>query len=158
MNDPSSGLRSLLSTYQGQEDIQIDASQPDFRLNLMATNIELWGKTYNQISHSGDNLVIACNNSTGPVEAASLTWVVGSAIRSLQVANSDQFTKLLTCLGIKSELISTILHSCPGISGEVIWALYLERHGYLVATPILTAGLGLRVTYHEQIEQSNKDE
>ncbi|MCP9775959.1 hypothetical protein [Cyanobium sp. WAJ14-Wanaka] len=155
MNDPSSDLRSLLSTYQGQEDIQVDALQPDLRLNLLDTNIKLWGTTYQQIAGTGDNLLLACNNSTGPVEEAVLTWVVGAAIRSLRVEGKDQFTDLLKCLGIKPELISSLLCNCPGISGKAIWAIYLERHGYLVATPILSAGLGLVVANQDQIKQAN---
>ena len=44
---------------------------------------------------------------------------------------------LLQALGLNSGLINSVLLNCPGIAGKVAWALYLERHGHLVATPVL---------------------
>lgn len=44
---------------------------------------------------------------------------------------------LLRALGLSSDLVNSVLLNCPGIAGKVAWALYLERHGHLVATPVL---------------------
>ena len=44
---------------------------------------------------------------------------------------------LLHALGLNSDLVNSVLLNCPGIAGKVAWALYLERHGRLVATPVL---------------------
>jgi hypothetical protein len=43
----------------------------------------------------------------------------------------------LNALGLNSDLVNSLLLHCPGIAGSVTWALYLERHGHLVATPVI---------------------
>lgn len=145
MNDHFRKLQTLLLSFSGQDDIIADENQPDLRLNLRPETIDLWGATYDQKSNSGDNLLLACSSSRGPIEDTSITWVVGSAIRSVHAGNQEEFRHLMQAVGLTPELAESVLRHCPGIADGAVWALYYERHGHLVATPVLTAGLGLEV-------------
>jgi hypothetical protein len=80
---------------------------------------------------------LACLSSTRPLEDTSLSWVVGAAIRPATVKNEDDCRVLLHALGLNSDVVNSLLLNCPGIAGSVTWALYLERHGHLVATPVI---------------------
>jgi hypothetical protein len=137
MNDPLSQLNALINSHQGEDEVIPDASQPGFRISLNPQNLELWRLEYRQIAEKEANLLLACLSSTGPLEDTSLGWVVGAAIRHASVNNQDDCRMLLQALGLNSGLINSVLLNCPGIAGKVAWALYLERHGHLVATPVL---------------------
>ncbi|MCX5967133.1 MAG: hypothetical protein NTV57_05730 [Cyanobacteria bacterium] len=137
MNDPLSQLNALINSHQGEDEVIPDASQPGFRISLNPQNLELWRLEYRQIAGKEANLLLACLSSTGPLEDTSLGWVVGAAIRHASVNNQDDCRMLLQALGLNSGLINSVLLNCPGIAGKVAWALYLERHGHLVATPVL---------------------
>jgi len=145
MDETYERLHSLLTELHGKADISVDAGHPDLRLNLLPETISLWDATYNQLAKRGDNLLLACTKSSGPIEETSLTWVVGSAIRSLHVDSTDKCQHVLQVVGLEPSLAEAIIKHCPGIANEAIWALYYERHGHLVATPILSAGLGQQV-------------
>jgi len=137
MSDPLSQLKALLDSHQGQDEVIPDASQPGFRISLNPHNLELWRLEHRQISEKGANLLLACLSSTGPIEDTSLGWIVGAAIRPASVKSQDDCKVLLHALGLNSDLVNSVLLNCPGIAGKVAWALYLERHGHLVATPVL---------------------
>jgi hypothetical protein len=137
MSDPLSQLNVLINSHQGQDEVTPDASQPGFRISLNPHNLELWRLEHRQIAGKGANLLLACLSSTGPLEDTSLGWVVGAAIRPASVNSQEDCKVLLHALGLSSDLINSVLLNCPGIAGKVAWALYLERHGHLVATPVL---------------------
>jgi len=140
MSDPHSQLNALIDSNQGQDEVIPDASQPGFRISLNPHNLELWRLEHRQIAGKEANLLLACLSSTGPLEDTTLGWVVGAAIRPATVINQDDCKVLLHALGLNSDLVNSVLLNCPGIAGEVAWALYLERHGHLVATPVLHHG------------------
>jgi len=137
MSDPLSQLNALINSHQGQDEVTPDASQPGFRISLNPHNLELWRLEHKQIAGKGANLLLACLSSTGALEDTSLGWVVGAAIRPASVNSQDDCKMLLRALGLSSDLVNSVLLNCPGIAGKVAWALYLERHGHLVATPVL---------------------
>jgi hypothetical protein len=137
MKDPLSQLNALIDSHQGQDEVIPDATQPEFRISLNPHNLELWRLEHRQIAGKETNLLLACLSSTGPIEDTSLGWVVGAAIRSASVKNQDDCKVLLHALGLNSDLVNSVLLNCPGIAGKVAWALYLERNGRLVATPVL---------------------
>ena len=138
-------LLSLLKSCQGQENVLVDNSQPDLRLNLDHATIDLWNASYDQADDTQANLLLATTSSSDPIEETSLTWVVGSAIRHVLVSSQEELLQLLKSLGLEASLAEAVIHHCPGIAGEAIWALYYERHGHLVASPVLSSGLGKEV-------------
>ena len=137
MSDPLSQLNALLDSNQGQDEVIPDANQPGFRISLNPHNLELWRLEHRQIASKEANLLLACLSSTGPLEDTRLGWVVGAAIRPASVKNQDDCKVLLHALGLNPDLVNSVLLNCPGIAGKIAWALYLERHGHLVATPVL---------------------
>jgi len=145
MSDSFQRLLELLTTHYGQDDIVIDESQPSLRINLHPDVIEMWNTEYNQTVNTPTNLLIACDNSTGPIERAKLTWIVGSAIRRTQVDSQEDCQILLQSLGLEPELAKSLTRNCPGIASGAVWSVYYERHGNLVASPILAAALGSEV-------------
>lgn len=142
MSDSFQRLLGLLSSSLGKGDIITTEEQPEFRINLNRETIDLWGITYDQDPFMGGDLLLACSDSEGPIEKTSLTWVVGSAIRRAHVTDPTACELLLQEIGIEPDLAAATMKYCPGIADGVVWALYLERHGHLRATPVLTRGLG----------------
>ena len=63
---------------------------------------------------------------------------MGSAIRSANVLSSAGASDLLQAMGISDELSAAAVQNCPGLGDDLIWAFYLERHGWLIATPVAT--------------------
>ena len=139
MPDPTEQLLELLRTHYGLEDVIVDENQPTLRLNLHPEVLEMWEAEYDYSRDSNDNLLLACNNSAGPIESASLTWIVGSAIRRAKVDSLQQCQHLLQSLGLEPNMASAITRNCPGIAMGVIWAIYYERHGHVVASPVLSS-------------------
>lgn len=145
MNDSFDRLLNLLETFSGQDDVLIDESQTDLRINLNLKTIALWGATYDQKSKDRENLLLACTSSSGPIADTTITWVVGSAIRSVYVSSDEECRNLLQTVGLAPALAEAIIRHCPGIADGAVWALYNERNGNLVATPVLSAGIGREV-------------
>ena len=108
-----------------------------FRINLRDENIELWQETFDQHTTPA-NLLLACEESSGDLKDTRLTWVVGSAIRTATASNPDAVAVLLSQLGIPAELTEAAITRCPGLGQDLVWAFYLERHGWLIATPVAT--------------------
>ena len=106
-----------------------------FRINLLDDNIALWQETFEQQTAPA-NLLLACAGSSGELKDTQLTWVVGSAIRTATASSPDAVGWLLTQLGVPTELTEAAISRCPGLGDDLVWAFYLERHGWLIATPV----------------------
>ena len=106
-----------------------------FQINLLDENIILWQQTFEQNS-SRHNLLLACDKNSGDLNTAKITWVVGSAIRGTTVNDAAEVEKLLTQMGVVNDLARAAIEHCPGLGKDLIWAFYLERHGWLTATPV----------------------
>ena len=81
-------------------------------------------------------MLLACEASSGELKDTLLTWVVGSAIRSTAATDAAEVAELLMQLGIPRNLAQAALDRCPGLGDDLVWAFYLERHGWLIATPV----------------------
>ena len=106
-----------------------------FRINLRDENIELWRETFDQHTTPA-NLLLACEESSGDLKDTRLTWVVGSAIRTATASSPDSVGWLLTQLGVPTALTEAAISRCSGLGDDLVWAFYLERHGWLIATPV----------------------
>ena len=106
-----------------------------FKINLRDENIALWQETFEQ-NKSSDNLLLACEKNTGDLITTKLTWVVGSAIRGTTANDAAEAGKLLTHMGVVEELAKAAVEYCPGLGEDLVWSFYLERHGWLIATPV----------------------
>ena len=106
-----------------------------FQINLLNENIDLWKQTFQQ-NNSTDNLLLACDKNSGDLITTKLTWVVGSAIRGANANNALEAAKLLTKMGVIEEVAKAAANYCPGLGEDMVWAFYLERHGWLTATPV----------------------
>ena len=132
LSDPA--LSPLLDhAIDGELDIPVGEGR--LRVDLKRDNIRLWQETLAWIEPAG-NLLLACESSEGSLSATQLTWVVGAAIRSAQVSSDVEAESLLAQLGVDGPLIDAARHHCPGLGGRITWAFYLERHGWLKATPV----------------------
>ena len=112
-----------------------------FRINLRDDNIALWQETF-EPSNRVANLLLACDKNTGELNTAQLTWVVGSAIRSTTVPDAQAVAALLQQMGVSQVLTQAAIEHCPGLGENLVWAFYLERHGWLIATPVSQSPLG----------------
>ena len=106
-----------------------------FRINLRDDNIALWQETFEQ-SSTPANLLLACDKNSGELTATQLTWVVGSAIRSTTAPDAQAVATLLEQMGVGKALTQAAINHCPGLGEGLVWAFYLERHGWLIATPV----------------------
>ena len=104
-------------------------------MDLKRDDIRLWQDTLVTISTPG-NLLLACEKGEVHLEATRLTWVVGAAIRTTQVEGAVEAGGLLETLGVDKDLVLAAQQHCPGLGGRITWAFYLERHGWLTATPV----------------------
>lgn len=116
-------------------ELDFDIGEGRFRINLRDDNIQLWRETLDQQDVSA-NLLLACENNDGDLSDTQLTWVVGSAIRSARVTTAPEAAALLEAMGVSQTLARTAIEHCPGLGNDLIWAFYLERHGWLIATPV----------------------
>ena len=127
-------LRPLMEqAIDGELDIPVGEGR--LRVDIKVDNIRLWQETLDRIQPSG-NLLLACENSEGSLASTQLTWVVGAAIRSASVSGTHEAESVLTDLGVNALLTDAARRHCPGLGGRITWAFYLERHGWLKATPV----------------------
>ena len=133
LTDPR--IESLRKTAgeSGKLDYAVGTSY--FQINLLNENINLWKQTLQQ-NKPTDNLLLACDKNTEDLLISKLTWVVGSAIRGTRVNDATEAKKLLTHMGVDNELAKAAVKLCPGLAEDLVWAFYLERHGWLTATPV----------------------
>ena len=71
------------------------------------------------------------------LSTTKLTWVVGAAIRSTQIQQTSEIINLLESLDIPDDIAKAVSKHCPGLGSDITWAFYLERHGWLTASPII---------------------
>ena len=107
-----------------------------FRIDLKPDDLKLWADTLS-FREENCNLLLACAHSEGPLTETQITWVVGSAIRSLNIQAAEEIVPLLRGLGIDESVASKLPKLCPGLGSEQTWAFYLDRKGTLCASPVL---------------------
>ena len=96
----------------------------------------LWKDTLNKISNPG-NVLLACESNQMELATTKLTWIVGAAIRSTQIKQTSEIINLLESLDIPDDIAEAVSKHCPGLGSDITWAFYLERHGWLTASPII---------------------
>ena len=94
-----------------------------------------------RIQQSRATWFVPCHHPHGgELHTTRLTWVVGAAIRPAVIENVSTAKKLLQSLGASLEQTSLVGEQCPGLGQELTWALYLDRHGWLSASPVPSDG------------------
>ena len=132
-------LKDLLASAGQQREVLLDSGAGMVRIDLKADNVALWSNTLTEVA-TNTNLLLACESSTGELSATRLTWVVGAAIRPAVIEDSSQAQKLLQSLGASSAQTALVVQQCPGLGEAVTWALWLDRHGWLSASPVPRSG------------------
>ena len=130
-------IAALREQAGSRGELDLAVGEGCFRINLRDENIELWRETFKQHTTPA-NLLLACEKSSGDLKETRLTWVVGSAIRTATASNPGAVAMLLSQLGVAEELTEAAVNRCPGLGKDLVWAFYLERHGWLIATPVAT--------------------
>ncbi|CAI8154733.1 MAG: hypothetical protein GY914_04160 [Prochlorococcus sp.] len=131
-------MQTLLLKDDRKAELKIDSPAGVLRIDLKPDNLRLWQETLERYSEPC-NILIACESDQGELHATRVTWVVGSAIRPAQVDGPNQASELLISLGIDGQLAELATEHCPGLGEDFTWAFYLERHGLLTASPVLTS-------------------
>lgn len=125
----------MLQSCRSSQEIKLSRGQNILRISLRLDDLNLWGESAEVLPTA--NIILACDNDTAEIEESKLTWVVGAAIRGVNLDNSGQAVALLIKLGIEENIATEIINVCPGLCKEVKWAFYRERHGWLCASPAL---------------------
>ncbi len=131
-------IKDILACLDGKNELQICASNGTFKLDLKKENLLLWNETIQKYPATC-NLLLACEKTQGELSETRLTWVVGSAIRPTKISGPDHAVKLLEALDVDPGLAALSKEHCPGLGEELPWAFYLDRHGWLSASPVLNA-------------------
>ena len=129
-------LSNLLKSSSEEKEVHFNVGDGVLRLNLKSEDIMLWGDTLKNISDPG-NILLACESNQVELSETKLTWIVGAAIRSTKIEKTSDIINLLTSLDIPSDIAEAASKHCPGLGHEITWAFYLERHGWLTASPIM---------------------
>ena len=129
-------LSDLLDNSSDENDIHINIGDKVLRLNLKPEDIMLWEDTLNKTTNPG-NVLLACESNQMELSTTKLTWVVGAAIRSTQIQQTSEIINLLESLDIPDDIAKAVSKHCPGLGSDITWAFYLERHGWLTASPII---------------------
>lgn len=129
------GIEHLIEQAGKAQELQYGTNQDRLRIALRDDDIQLW-QTHRASHPDNTNLLLACESGSGDLLDTHLTWVVGAAIRPAWVAGSAQAMDLLRVLGVSAQLVELASQHCPGVGESIIWAFYLERHGWLTATPL----------------------
>lgn len=133
LKDPR--IQSLMTRAGSSGELCVPLEEGQFRIDLKPDNIELWQDTLDR-QQSPCTLLLACEKGDGPLRDTSLTWVVGSAIRAVEVRGQAKVEHLLQELKVPQALAAAAREHCFGLGDGVIWAFYLERHGWLTASPV----------------------
>jgi hypothetical protein len=128
-------IAAMLQSCGSNQEIKISRGAAILRINLRLDDLNLWGESAEVLPSA--NIILACDNDTAEIEESKLTWVVGAAIRGVNLDIPDQAIALLIKLGIEENIAAEIINVCPGLCKEVTWAFYRERHGWLCASPAL---------------------
>ena len=137
-NTAQQTLSTLLRDSSEEKEVHFNIGNGIFRLNLKPDDIKLWGETLKNISNPG-NVLLACESNQVELSETKLTWIVGAAIRSTKIDKTIDIVNLLESLDIPNEIAEAASKHCPGLGSEITWAFYLERHGWLTASPIMDA-------------------
>ncbi|WP_115070756.1 hypothetical protein [Synechococcus sp. UW179B] len=131
-----SAIRALIQKIQPENECQHSIGDGVLRINLKADDLKLWRDTLLGLKEPG-NVLLACESNRDALDATRLTWVVGAAIRSTNIDSSQGIVPLLSELGVPVDIAKALPGHCPGLGSEITWAFYLERHGWLTASPII---------------------
>jgi ABC-type phosphonate transport system ATPase subunit len=134
-----SGLRELLQRAGEQRELLLDSGHGMVRIDLKSDNLALWQDTQAG-RNASDNLLVACESHAGALSDTKLTWVVGSAIRSTQIQTAAEGLSLLLQLGVSDAQAKVLKENSPGLGDGLTWAVYLDRHGWLSASPVPKPG------------------
>ena len=129
-------LSNLLKSSSEEKEVHFNVGDGVLRLNLKSEDIMLWGDTLKNISEPG-NILLACESNQVELSETKLTWIVGAAIRSTKIEKTSDIINLLKSLDIPSDIAEAASKHCPGLGDDITWAFYLERHGWLTASPIM---------------------
>ena len=129
-------LSNLLKNSSEEKEVHFSIGDEVLRLNLKSEDIILWAETLKNISDPG-NVLLACESNQGELSETKLTWIVGAAIRSTKIEKTSDIINLLKSLDVSSDIAEAASKHCPGLGDDITWAFYLERHGWLTATPIM---------------------
>ncbi len=129
-------LSNLLKNSSEEKEVHYNIGNKILRLNLKPEDIMLWRETLKNISNPG-NVLLACESNQVDLSTTKLTWIVGAAIRSTKIGKTSEIANLLKSLDIPNDIAEAVCKYCPGLGSEVTWAFYLERHGWLTASPII---------------------
>ncbi len=135
-NKSEQSLTDLLSNTSSEEEIHFNIGNEILRLNLKSDDMMLWEETLKNINEPV-NILLACESNQDELTSTKLTWVVGAAIRSTKINKKNEIIHLLKCLEIPNDLAEAVCKHCPGLGSEITWAFYLERHGWLTASPVI---------------------
>ena len=115
-------------THSGYNERLRITSSPDI--------VKLWKET-REAKGPNTNMLLACEDNSGDLFATSLTWVVGAAIRNAQVRTFEEAYDTLKQLSVREGELELVRKHCIGLGGDIPWAFYRERHGWLTACPIV---------------------
>ncbi len=128
-------IAAMIQSCRSNQEIKISRGEAILRINFRLDDLNLWSESAEVLQSA--NIILACDNNTAGIEESNLTWVVGAAIRGINLENPNQAIGLLIKLGIEENIAAEIIDVCPGLCKEVKWAFYRERHGWLCASPAL---------------------
>ena len=135
-NSAEQTLSNLLKNSSDESEVHFNIGEGILRLNLKTEDIILWGETLKNISEPG-NVLLACESNQVELAATKLTWIVGAAIRSTKIEKKSDIVNVLESLDIPKDIAEGVSKHCPGLGADITWAFYLERHGWLTASPII---------------------
>ena len=131
-----SAIRALIQKIQPENECQHSIGDGVLRINLKADDLKLWRDTLLGLNEPG-NVLLACESNSDALDATRLTWIVGAAIRSANIESSEGIVSLLNELGVSLDIAKALPSHCPGLGADITWAFYLERHGWLTASPVI---------------------
>ena len=128
-------IAAMIQSCRSDQEIKISRGEAILRINFRLDDLNLWGESAEVLPSA--NIILACDNNTARIEESNLTWVVGAAIRGINLDNPHQAIGLLIKRGIEENIAAEMINVFPGLCKEVKWAFYRERHGWLCASPAL---------------------
>ena len=93
-----SQIKDLIIGKGNDYELILNHPTGSIRFDLSPQTLKLWAETLKKHTASY-NLLFACETLEGTIEETKLTWVVGSAIRPVQVKDPCEAIKLLITLG-----------------------------------------------------------
>ena len=138
--DAHPSIDSLIAQLDTERELHHNTEAGVLRIDLKLDDLRLWRETL-AVTNTPCNLLLACEDNNGALQDTQLTWVVGSAIRPEYINDPTEICPLLESLGVAAPLAAIIPQQCPGLGCGITWAFYLERHGWLTASPVLSDDL-----------------